>query len=63
MKKMVKTVGMVCQPCYAPGGMSEASYAQWLTGKIPKLWERQQMRVECPECGVEVTAGSLLTYR
>ena len=25
---MKKTVGMVCQPCHAPGGMSEEAYTR-----------------------------------
>ena len=57
----MKTVGMVCQPCPTPGGMSEVAYVQWVAGKGPTFQERQRMQVECPECGVEVKAGSLLT--
>ena len=58
-----KTVAMVFHPCHAPGGMSEAAYVRQVTGKGPKFRECQQMRVECTECGVEVTAGLLLTHR
>ena len=53
---------MVYQPCHATGEMSEEAYAQRVTGKVPIFWERQQRRVEFPECRVEVTAVSLLTH-
>ena len=43
--------------------MSEESYARRVTGKGPTFQERQWMRVEYPECGVEVISGSLLTHR
>ena len=61
-KKMAKTVRMVCQPCHALGGMSGAAYVQQVTGKGPTSWGCQLMGVECPECGVEVTAGLLLKH-
>ena len=47
-KNMMKTVGMVFQLCYAPGGMLEEAYARWVTGKGPTFQELQQKRVECP---------------
>ena len=61
-KNTAKTVIMVCQSCHAPVGMSEAAYTQRVTGKGPMYRERQRMRVDFPECEVEVTAGSFLTY-
>ena len=42
--------------------MSEEAYARQVTGKGPTFWEIQSRRVECPECGVEVTAGLLLKH-
>ena len=48
-KNTEKTVGMVCQPCHAPGGMSEEAYERWMTGKRLTFWERQRRRVSCPE--------------
>ena len=43
-----KTVGMVCQPCHAPGGMSEEAYTRREMGKGPTFWERQRRRAELP---------------
>ena len=57
-----KTVDMVCQLCHAPCGMSEEAYAQRTKWKGPTFWDRHRRRMECPECGVEVTAGFLLTH-
>ena len=61
-KNTEKMVGTVCQPCHAPEGVSEESYARQTTGKGPTFCERQRRRVEFPECVVEVAAGFLLTY-
>ena len=58
-----KTVGMVCQPYHAPGGMSEEAYASWATGQGPTFRECQWRRVDILECGVEVEAGFILTRR
>ena len=49
MKNTAKTFGMVYQPCHAPGGMSEATYALQVMGKVPTSWERQRIQVECPD--------------
>ena len=57
-----KTVGMVWHPYHAPGGILEEAYARRATGKGPTFREQQRRRVEFPECGVEVAAGSLLTH-
>ena len=61
MKNMAKTVGMLCQPYHAPGGMLEEAYVQRTTGKGPTFWDIHQRQVECPECRVKVSAGSPLT--
>ena len=45
---MLKTVGMVCQPCHAPGGVLEEAYTRRVTGKGPTFQEIQRRRVECP---------------
>ena len=60
---MRNMVSIACQPCHTPGRMSLAAYEQRTIGMGPIFWERQWRRVACPECGVEVTAGLLLTYR
>ena len=56
-----KTVIIACQTCHMPGRMSVEAYERRTTGIRPTFWERQRRRVECPECRVEVAAGSLLT--
>ena len=61
-KNTAKMVGVVYHPCHASGGLSGAAYERRITGKGPKFWESLWMRLKCPECGVEVTAGSLLTH-
>ena len=62
-KNKSKTVGMVCQSCHAPGGVSEEAYVQQVTGKGTPSQERQQKKFIYPECEVKVTAGLLLTHR
>ena len=61
-KNTSKTIGMVFQPCHTPGGMSEEAYERRTTGEGPTFWGCQRRRVECPECRVEVSAGSLLMH-
>ena len=61
-KNTEKIVGMVCQPCHLPGGMSEEAYKIRTAGKGPTFQEHQKRRVECPECGVEVEAGFILNH-
>ena len=39
-------VGMVCQPCHAPGRMSEEAYNQRTTGKGPTFRGSQRRRLE-----------------
>ena len=54
---------MVFHPCHTPGGVLEEAYTRRVTGKGPTFQEIQRRRVECPKCGLEVTAVSLLTHR
>ena len=51
-KNTAKMIGMVCQPCHVPGGMSDEAYARRATGKGPTFQERHQRRLELTECGV-----------
>ena len=62
-KNRQKTVSMDCQPCHLPGRMTVEAYERQTTGTEPTFRERWRRRVICPECGVEITAGLLLTYR
>ena len=46
-----------------PIRMSLEEYEKRTTGTGPTFREQQRRRVDCPECGVEVAAGSLLMHR
>ena len=43
-----KTVGMVCQSCNSPGGISEEAYKKQTARKGPTFWEGQRRMAECP---------------
>ena len=58
-----KTVGMTCRPCTAAGNRSEEAYGRLMTGEGPTFRERKRERVKCGDCGKEVAAGSLDSYR
>ena len=62
-KNVQKTMGMVCWPFQAAGVRSDKTYTQKKTveERIFKEWQRE--RVLCPECGKELTKGSLVTHR
>ena len=55
-------VGMVCQPCYIFGIHLEAAYTRRMMGVCPYFWEWQRERFRCPECELELTAGSLAAH-
>ena len=59
MNNVGKTVGMVCCPCQAEGTQMEAAYMRQMKGEVTSYQERQKGRVQCRECGEEMTAGSL----
>ena len=58
----MKTVSIACQPCHVPGHISSEAYNHQMTGTGPTLRERQRRRVACPEFGVDIVAGLLLTH-
>ena len=58
-----KTVGMRCQPCYIADGHLEAAYEWQMTGVGPSFRERQQERVKCPDCELELAAGFIEVHR
>ena len=58
-----KTVIMTCRPCTAAGNQSEEVYGRKMTGEVLMFRERKRERVECRDCGKEVTAGSLDSHR
>ena len=57
-----KTVVMVCRPCRGWGTQSEVVYRRRMTGEGPSYRERQKGRVQCNECGEEMTIGSILGH-
>ena len=54
-----KTVSVVCLPCQAAGNQSEAAYGIQITGEGPTYRECHKGRVNCRECGEEMTLGSM----
>ena len=54
-----KIVDMVFRPCQAAGSQLEAAYGRRMTEEGPSYLERQKGRVQCGECGEEMTAGSM----
>ena len=56
-------VSMECHTCHAPGLMSSTLYNQKTMGTGPTFWEKHKMRVDCPECRMEVLEGLLLAHR
>ena len=61
-KNTRKMVIMDCQPYHVHVRMSVGVHARLMTGSGPTFWERQRMRVQCMECGVEVMVGSLMMH-
>ena len=57
------TVSIMCRPCHAPGGLSEAAYELRLTGIGQSYQERLKRWVQCPEFGVELAEGSFRVHR
>ena len=61
-KNTRKTVSTACQPCHTSGSMSVETYKSRMMGTGPIFWERQRRVMNCPECGVEVVVGPLITH-
>ena len=57
-----KMVSMACYPCHTPSRMLVEAYASLTMGTGPMFWDRQRIRVQCTECGVETATGLLLTH-
>ena len=60
---MWKMVIIYCQTFHKPGKILVEAYERQMMGTGPTFQERQGIRVECPECGFEVAAGSLMMHR
>ena len=50
-KQMGKTVRMVFRTYQAAGMQSKETYDKQMTGAGNSYWERQQVQVQCMECG------------
>ena len=61
-KNARKTVGMISCPCRTVLTQSEASYERWMTGEGLTYQAFHQLRVQCPECGVDLAAGLLAVH-
>ena len=63
MKKVGKTVSMVCHPCQArAGNRKEEAYVRRITGEGRSYAERQRERVACVECGEFLAIGSISSH-
>ena len=62
-KNTWKMVSMTCHIFHIPGIMLVVAYEIQATGMVPIYQEWQGMQVQCPDFGVEVAAGLLLTHR
>ena len=58
-----KKLSMAFHTCHTLGRILVEAYERLATGTGLMFWERQRMRVQCLECGVEVATGLLLTHR
>ena len=61
-RNLWKTVITTCQYCHTHGSMLEVAYEIRTSGVGPTYREWKRRRVQIPECGVELAAGSLLTH-
>ena len=55
-----KTDRMICHPFHAVGTQSEGAYEQHITGEELTYRARQQIWVQCPDCGADLEAGCLV---
>ena len=58
----VKTVKSACWPCHTPHTWPTETYTQQVKGRGLLYREKIQQRVHCPECGVNLAAGSLKAH-
>ena len=57
-----KSCTMTCQTGVLPAGMLEDAMALKCTGVVESYRVRLRRHIPCPECGVEITAGSMTAY-
>ena len=56
------TVSMDCRPCHTPRAWSTEAYTRQVTVRGLSYRERLRQRVHCPECRVNLEAGSITSY-
>ena len=61
-KNVMKTVGMVCNPCTTAGNLTEEAYGWRVTGVGPTYRERQKGQVACGKCREMLLVGSLSSH-
>ena len=57
-----KTESMTCYPGHVRTQLNNLSYERMMTGQGPTYKARRRQRVTCPECQVEMAAGSLTQH-
>ena len=57
-----KSKAIICQPRAIRSGMSAEAFTRRSTGEGANYRDRLRRRIPCPECGVEMTAGSLTAH-
>ena len=60
---IAKSHTMTCQPGALRSGMSEEARECKCTGVGDYYRKRLRRRIPCPECGVEITTGSMMAHR
>ena len=61
-KNVKKTIGMVCHHCQVAGVRADKPHTCRMTGEGRSYKERQQERVQHPECGKDLTSRLLVAH-
>ena len=59
---VAKSITMMCQPEALRSEMYEKAKALKFTGVVDSYRVRLQIMIPCPECGVDITAGSMTAH-
>ena len=54
---------MTCQPVTLRSGISEEVVGQHCTYRVETYWDLLRIWIPCPDCGVELTTGSMTVHR
>ena len=61
-KNIIKTVGVVCQPCRASVVWSDKAYTRWMPGEGCSYKESQRYQVQSPEYGKDLASGTMAAH-